>query len=147
MRTRIDFVAGRMAHNLEESGTRIVLVSRTWPPGATRDPVTQVYTGNPTEVREEIRAFLHFISASSSVRQFNEIQVGDCMVDMSPSVVLTGRDGLSFLLPTGAIPAGGGEPALETWSNKPVSSQLAAYWDTMQSGRRVVQTVLLRRAT
>ena len=140
-------MAGRMEANLEESGMRIVLVSRTWPPGSERDPVTQVYTGTPTEVREEVRVFLHFVSASSSVRQFNEIQVGDCIVDMSPAVVLTGRDGVSFLLPTGATPAGGGEPALETWSNKPISTQLAAYWDTMQSGRRLHQTVLLRRAT
>ena len=48
--------------------------------------------------------------------------------------------GPSWLLPTGA------DGALETWSNKPISQQLAAHWDTLQGGRKLFQTVLLRKA-
>lgn len=141
MRSRVKFVARRIPGNLKQSGTPVTLVWNVWPADAVRDPVTQLFSGTPTESRETVQAFLHFVNATSAVRQFNEIQVGDCIVDLSPSVVLTGRDGLAWLLPTG--PNG----ALETWTNKPMSSQLAALWDTMQGGTRLYHSVLLRRGT
>ena len=141
MRSRIEFIAGRVEGNLDESGTPIVLAWQVWPADAVPDPVTRLRSGTPTPRRETVNAFLHFVSATSAVRQFNEIQVGDCIADLSPSVVLPGRDGLAYLLPTGP------DGALETWSNKPLSSQLAAFWDTQQGGVRLFQTVLLRKAT
>ena len=141
MRSRIHFIADRVEGNLEESGTPIVLTYNIWPADAVRDPVTNLFPGDPQPGRTPVKALLHFISATSAVRQFNEIQMGDCIADISPKVNLTHRDGLSFLLPTGP----NGE--LETWSNKPLSSQLAAFWDTQQGGQRLFQTVLLRRST
>ncbi len=141
MRSRIDFIASRMEANLEESGTRIMLAWNIWPANTPRDPVSRQFIGTPSPGREEVNAFLHFVSATASVRQFNEIQVGDCIVDLSATLDLTNRDGLTFLLPSG--PGG----RVESWSNKPISSQLASYWDALQSGTRVCQTVLLRRST
>jgi len=145
MRSRIDFIADRVEGNLEESGTPIVLAYNIWPSAAVRDPVTNLFPGNPQPARTPVRAFLHFVGATSVVRQFNEIQMGDCIADISPKVDLTNRDGLVYLLPTG--PVVNGESSLETWSNKPLSSQLAAFWDTQQGGRRLFQTVLLRKST
>ena len=145
MRSRIKFVANRVEHNLQESGTPVVLVWSEWPAGSVRDGVTNVMGGTPTEMRLETGAFLHFVNATSQVRQFNEVQVGDAIADISPKIELTGKDGLVFLLPTGPMSAG--RPTLETWSNKPMSSQLATLWDTLQSGVRLYQTVLLRKAT
>ena len=141
MRSRIDFIADSIAGNLEESGTPIVLAWNVWPSDSVRDAVTNVPSGSPTEAREDIGAFVHFVGASSAVRRFNEIQVGDAIADIAPTINLIGRDGLVFLLPTGPL------GALEKWTNKPMSSQLAAFWDTMQAGRRLFQTVLLRRGT
>lgn len=141
MRNRLSFIDRRISSNLKHSGTEITLVWQEWPAGAVRDAVTNLYAGTPVERRETISAFLHFVNATAAVRQFNEIQVGDCMVDLSSGVNLVGREGLAYLLPTG--PAG----ALETWTHKPLSSQLAAYWDTIQGGQRLFQTVLLRRGT
>ena len=123
MRSRIDFIADSIAGNLEESGTPIVLAWNVWPSDSVRDAVTNVPSGSPTEAREDIGAFVHFVGASSA------------------TINLIGRDGLVFLLPTGPL------GALEKWTNKPMSSQLAAFWDTMQAGRRLFQTVLLRRGT
>ena len=141
MRSRIDFIADRIEANLEESGTQIVLVWNIWPAGAVRDAVTGQYPGAPTPGRVCVPALLHFVSASSQVRQFAEIQTGDCMVDLSPKLDLKGKDGLAFLLPSGS------DGALEEWSNKPISQELAVFWDTIQSGRKLWQTVLLRKAT
>ena len=141
MRSRIDFIAGRVETNLDESGTPIVLAYNRWPEGVVRDPVTNLYPVDPQPVRTPVNALLHFIGATSVVRQFNEIQMGDCIADLSPKVNLRSLDGLCYLLPTGQ----NGE--LEPWSNKPMSSQLAAFWDTQQAGRRLFQTVLLRKST
>lgn len=140
MRSRINFVAGRVESNLAESGTCITLAWNIWPPNAVRNAVTNLYPGSPGLGREEIKAFLHYVSATSQVRQFNEIQVGDAIMDFSPKVNLVGRDGLTFLLPTGP------DNALEMWTNKPMSSQLARMWDAQQAGVKLYQTVLLRKA-
>jgi hypothetical protein len=140
MRSRIDFIESRIAGNLESSGTPITLVWNVWAPNAVRDTVTHLYPGTPTVTRETTGAFLHFVSATTQVRQFNEVQIGDAIADISPKINLAGRDGLTFLLPTG--PCGD----WQTWTNKPVSSQLAVFWDTLMAGRQLYQTVLLRRA-
>lgn len=141
MRSRISFIAGRIRGNLAQSGTPITLVWNTWAPDAVRDPVSQVYTTPPTEQRREVRALLHFVSATAQVRQFNEVAVGDCIVDLAPDVTLRGLESLRFLLPTGP------DGAAEEWTNKPISTQLATFWDTLQQGQRLFQTVLLRKAT
>ena len=141
MRSRIDFVAGRVATNLDESGTEVTLLWNAYAAGADVDPVTQVVSGTPTPQSECIQAFLHFVSASSAVRQFNEIQIGDCLMDISPEVDLTGRSGLVFILPTGPHLSG------QQWTSKPVSAELSAAWDVMQGNRRLFQTILLRKGT
>ena len=141
MRSRIDFIADRIEINLAESGTQIALAWNIWPDGAVRDPVTGQFPGTPTPGQAGVPALLHFVSASSTVRQFAEIQTGDCMVDLSPKLDLKGKDGLTFWLPSGA------DGTMEQWSNKPISQELAVFWDTIQCGRKLWQTVLLRKAT
>ena len=141
MKSRIGFVAKRMARNRQESGTDVLLQWNAYPPGAIVDPVTQVPSGMATPQSQVLKALLHFVGATSTVRQFNEIQTGDCLLDLDADVDLTGRSGLVFLLPSGF--AG----TLETWTSKPLSAELSAHVDVIQSGLRVGQTVLLRKAT
>ena len=115
MRSRIDFIADRIEINLAESGTQIALAWNIWPDGAVRDPVTGQFPGTPTPGQAGVPALLHFVSASSTVRQFAEIQTGDCMVDLSPKLDLKGKDGLTFWLPSGADAAAGAWQADHAW--------------------------------
>jgi len=136
MRSRIDFIAERVESNLEESGTDVVVNWNEWPANAALDPVTQARTGTPTARTETLRAFLHFIQPSASViRQFDEIETGDCLLEYSPEVTLEGRDSLRFII-----------EGVE-WSAKPMSQHLRETWDAVFAGRRLFKTLLLKRST
>jgi hypothetical protein len=140
MRSRISFIQARIRGNLEESGTEIVMQWNEYGSPDT-DPVTGARIATPTQNQCTIRAFVHFVSASSVIRNFTEIETGDAILDLAPEVTLRNKDGLTFLLPTGE------SGCLEPWTNKPMSEHLARYWDAMAGGRKLYQTVLVRRAT
>ena len=103
-------------------------------PGAA-DPVMGA-DGTPTPHREVIKAFLHFIRpASSVIRQFTEIETGDCVIEYSPEIRLEGRQELRFII-----------EGIE-WSAKPMSEDLREVWDSVFAGRRLYTVLLLKRST
>lgn len=98
------------------------------------DPVTQARQGTPVARVEVVRCFVHYVStAMSQVRQFNEVEEGDCLLDMPADVALTGREGLSF------------EISGERWALKKVGDKLTRSWDQVFHGERLFRTVLLRK--
>ena len=140
MRARIKFICARVGTNLEQSGTSVRLAYNSWPANTPRDRVTNPFLGTATVQNQQVQAFIHFVTAPSTVRQFNEIEIGDAILDLALSLNLRGLDGVVYLLSTGA------DGAHEQWENKPISTKLATYWDTIQGGKRLFQTVLLKKA-
>ena len=135
MYSEIDNLADRAEENLEESGSDILLKWNEWPSGMTRDRVTEK-PSVPAEAKSEyLKAFLYYISASSVVRQFAEIEVGDCIVDFSATVDLTNRNDLVVVING------------EEWVTKPVSGKLKQAWTDGQRNTGLYQTILLRKAT
>jgi hypothetical protein len=68
-----------MAH---QNGTPIVLQWKTLPAGALPDPVDGSVAGLPPQTKT-LPAFVHQVQAAgaSSVRQFNEVEVGHLILD------------------------------------------------------------------
>lgn len=97
------------------------------------DPVFGVPAAVTPESRE-IMALTHFVTATTQLRQFAEVQAGDCLMDISPEIQLDGLQDLRFVIDG------------REWSSKPISESLAKYWDVMQGGRKLLQTVLLQPA-
>ena len=122
-------------------GCDVVLAWRA-PSGAAtiiRDPVDGAPTVPMVDRSETVRALLYFVGATTQIRQFAEIQAGDCIAAFAPDVCLKGKDSLRFL-----IAPCGGPP--EEWSSKPVSEQLSSYWG-MAANLKLYQVVLLRKGT
>ena len=141
------------AETLQASGTDIQLSWREWPSGTTTDPVTLSKVGptingavvGPTARTQAAKGFIHYPEprANSSVQQFQEIELGDCIVDFGADVQLDGKDGLSFLFldPSGQ-PIDG-----QKWVPKPISERLARTWGMTVAGVSIWRTVVLRKAT
>lgn len=134
MRSNLPFILDRLALNAAESGTTVTL-RWTQLSEVTEDPVTQAKLGVPTPMTAAVRGFVHFPSATSAVRMFTEVQVGDCLLDLPAEVELEGLDGLVF------------EIDGERWLPKAVGEKLAAHWDVLVNDQRLYRTVLLRKAT
>ena len=142
MRTRIDFIADGIRGNLGEpgtdegAGTDVLVTWNEYPAGTTIDPTSGTVQGTPTVCQETIKAFVHFVGpASSMVRQFTEIETGDCILEYDPGVCLEGRRDARFVING------------QTWSVKPISDRLKETWDATFAGRQLFKTLLLRRAT
>jgi hypothetical protein len=134
MRTNLDFIESRIAGNLEESGTDIVLSWREFT-GATTTDINGSTLGTSVQKTETVKGFVHFPQiATSQVRQFNEVESGDCIVDFAGDVELDGRVGLQFVI------------AGEMWVLKQVGDKLARSWDAVANGRKLIRTVLLRKS-
>lgn len=137
MRSNAYMIERRIKASLETNGTRIKL---TWTntTGATIDPVTQAAMGGTaTLMTETRRAFVHFIQIGrSQVQQFNEIEIGDVILDFAGDAAIDGRPGLTFTLPDGTVLV-----------NKPVSDRLARSWDALVQGRKMLRPVLCRKQT
>ena len=99
-----------------------------------RDAVDGAPTVPMMRLTETVRALLYFVSATTQLRQFAEIQAGDCIATFNPDQVLKGRDSLRFVIDG------------EEWSSKPVSEQLSSYWG-MAANVKLYQVVLLRKGT
>ncbi len=113
----------------EDIGTLITLrwVTLT---GTTTDRTTGAVLGTPTIQAEEVRGFIHFIQpAVSDVRIFNELAVGDAMIDLPPETEIADRTQLEFLVDG------------QTWVQKKVSEKLMEYWDVLLGGERFYRTV------
>jgi len=135
------------------AGTDVQISWQVWPAGTTVDAVTQSNIGPtvggvaqlPTIQTQIARALIHFPEpgANSSVRQFNEVEIGDCIVDFGQDVKLEGKTGLSFLfLDRQGNPIDG-----QVWVPKPTSERLARTWGAIVQGVKLWRRVLLRKAT
>lgn len=136
MRSNLAFIANRIGQNLDESGTEITL---HWDEvtGGTLDRTTgSMVGGTVTAKTATIRAFVHFPSLNTmALREFQEIETGDAILDVAPDVVLeaAGRRNLRFEF-NGA-----------RWEQKPLSDALAKTWDAMVQGARLHRSVLVRK--
>lgn len=137
MRSNLAFIKKRVAlatsAGAQGGGTDVVLKWNTLT-GGTLDPTTNSLVGATAEPQTEtVKALLHFIGGSFQVREFVEIEVGDCIADFAATVTLEGRTGLYFEF-NGA-----------QWEQKPMSDRLAEMWDTVVKGQRLFRTVLLKK--
>lgn len=147
MRSNLAFIRHRVAMNLAESGVHaetgegVVLLKWTeWPAGTTVDRTTGSKVADaghqPTERELRIEALMHFPDfAKPGVRQFNEIEVGDCIIDVAPDAPLDGKENLRFII------------AGTEYVQKPIGSRLASSWDVIVSGIKLFRPVLLRKNT
>lgn len=140
MRTNLPFILHRRSLNVDESGTEIALAWQTWPAGTTFDPTTQSYVADddhqPTAQTGTLKAFIHFVNfLNSQVRQFNEIEVGDVILDVAPDTDLSGREGLTFTIDG------------QDYVPKPLSNRLAQAMDVIFQGEKILRPLLLRRKT
>lgn len=72
----------------------------------TLDPTTGYLVGSVTiEHSGTIEpALVHFVSpASTALKLFEDVEVGDLVLDFRPDVALEGKEGLRFHLPTGEV--------------------------------------------
>lgn len=130
MRTRIHFVARRIPVALEGIGNDVTMVWNVYSGGN-----DQVF-GAPAQAVSKTRvipALLYFVSATTQLRQFAEVQAGDCIMDISPEITLDGLNDLRFVIDG------------QEWSSKPISESLARYWAVMQGNRKLWNTIILRR--
>ncbi len=158
----MDFDLARIQSEIAEAiggaGTDIQISWREWPAGTTIDPITQSKIGptvdgevlGPTERTMVVKGMIHFPEprANSQVVQFNEIELGDCIVDFQENVALDAPGGgpkeavtLLFLDRQGK-PIDG-----QKWVPKPTPERLAKTWGLIVCGVKLLRPVLLRKAT
>ena len=133
MKTNMPCARIRVQLRMREHGTKIILhyVVMT---GVTVDTVSGTETGTATPRQKVIRGFFHEVGpATSGLRVYSEIEIGDAIIDIPPDVSI---DGLK-------------EPEFEIngrrWVQKEVSRDLAKSWDAVWADQRMVRTILLCR--
>ncbi len=102
---------------LANVGTPVTLRWREWVGTPTIDPVTKSKIGTTTQQTETVNGLFYEVGASNVERRFAEIQKGDAILDLPPSVTVNGRDQLEFVI-------NGRE-----WVMKEVGGELAETWD------------------
>lgn len=135
MRSNIGKIATRVGLNLKKSGTDVVLKWKEWTGTPTVDPTTESEIGESTDQTETVQGFVHYIQATTSLRQFGEVEVGDCIVDLHQDVDIDGKQSLVFIIDG------------EEWKQKQIGDKLAKYWAVMAQGQKLFRTVLLRKTT
>lgn len=100
------------------------------------DPVTRATIGTGSRVTKRMNGFVHFVQiGATAVKVFNEVEVGDVIVDLPGDAEVDGKVDLRF------------EIAGESYVPKVVSERLAKSWDAVVGGVRLSRTLLLRKAT
>lgn len=129
-----DWIEYVTAVELEDSGTDILLQWQELT-GTSIEPQTQSVLGTPGLRELVVKGWVHYVQAAaqSQVRQFAEIEVGDCLVDLPPEVVVDGLLGLTFTI-KGVV-----------WRPKRIGDRLAQSWDMVVVNERLVRTILLSR--
>ena len=132
-----------IARELGQNGTPILLQWNAVPAGAVPDPVDGSVAGLVPQTKT-LPAFVHQVqdAGSSSVRQFNEVEVGDLILDFPGDAALPEvgsqrsevRD-LVFVV--------NGKPYVA----KQIGEKLAQTWDVTVQGKQLFRTVLVRVAT
>ena len=126
-------IANELARELAGNGTPICLTWAALAPGAAVDPVDGYSAGWLAQTLT-LAAFVHQVqpTGASAVRQFNEIEVGDLILDFAADAPLDGKRGLVFWVSDKAYVA------------KEVGSRLAASWDVSVAGRQLLRSVLVK---
>jgi len=126
-------IQNEIDRELAQNGTQVVL---TWDVYAQApDPVTGD-RGTPTPGTLASPAFVHYVApAVSSVRQFNEVQVGDVILDFASDVDLAGKENVRFNVKG------------KLYVARKLSNELGAAWDVMVGGVQLFRTVLVRPIT
>lgn len=132
MRTRAHFIQHRI-RILANTDVKLTWTERAGT--VTPDPVT----GEPDIVGIKktltVKAFVHTVQiGTSQIRQFNEVQDGDMIVDFPDTVDLSNKPGLSFEI-TG-----------RQWVAKEITDDLAETWDATVANVTLAKSVLLRRS-
>lgn len=116
-------------------GSTITLRWTEWAGGASTDVVTGGYTGAGTEKSESLKALVHEVNATTSLRQHAEVEVGDLLVDFLGDTDWSGRLNLRF------------EWQGRIYVQKEVGTRLAQAMGTWIRGVNLTKTVLLKLAT
>jgi hypothetical protein len=116
--------------------TDIVLTWDEWPANSTPDAVDGARTGTPTAGTVTLPGLAHYVQpGTSQVRQFNEVEVGDVIVDFAADAAIDGKENLTFNV------------LGQLYVAKQVSGKLAAAWDVAAGNEKIFRTVLLRKKT
>jgi hypothetical protein len=136
MRTNLANIVARSKVRLASQGTTVTVRWVTFT-GGSLDPLTGTKVGaTSTPASSTVNAFVHFVGpATSGFRVYEEIQVGDAILDMDPDADIDGKDGIHF------------EFAGEKWVQKSVGESLAKSWDTLFGNQKVFRSILVRRKT
>ena len=143
MDLQVGDMLNEIARELHQNGTPILLQWNAVPAGAVPDPVDGSVAGLVPQTKT-LPAFVHQVqdAGRSSVRQFNEVEVGDLILDFPGDAALPEvgsqrsevRD-LVFVV--------NGKPYVA----KQIGEKLAQAWDVTVQGKQLFRTVLVRVAT
>jgi hypothetical protein len=136
MDLNIGEMLAEIQRELNENGTDVVLQWNTLSSGTLPDPVDGSTSGLVPQSMT-LRAFAHAVQAtgSSSVRQFNEVEAGDLILDFEGDTRIDGLRDLVFLVNSKAYVA------------KEIGEKLAQSWDVTVGNQRLFRSVLVRVAT
>jgi hypothetical protein len=136
MDLNISEMLAEIQRELNENGTDVVLQWNTLSSGTLPDPVDGSTSGLVPQSMT-LRAFAHAVQAtgSSSVRQFNEVEVGDLILDFEGDAKIDGLRDLVFVVNGKAYVA------------KEIGEKLAQSWDVTVGNQRLFRSVLVRVAT
>ena len=145
MDLQVGDVLNEIARELNQNGTEILLQWNTLLGGTLPDPVDgTVPAAALVPQTKTLPAFVHQVqdAGTSRVRQFNEVEVGDLILDFPGDAALSEVGGqrsevrdLVFVV--------NGKPYVA----KQIGEKLAQTWDVTVQGKRMFRTVLVRVAT
>ena len=138
MDLNIGDILAEIARELHQNGSPIVLQWNTLSGGTLPDPVDGTVPASALTAQTATHhAFIHQIAMAgrSQVKQFNEVEEGDLILDFAPDVALDGLRDLVFVV--------NGKPYVA----KEISEKLAQSWDATVQGQRLMRSVLVRVKT
>jgi len=149
MDLQVGDMLNEIARELHQNGTPILLQWNAVIQGATPDPVDGSLPAAALVAQSKtLPAFVHQVQEAgrSSVRQFNEVEVGDLILDFPGDAAI---DPPSLAASSGAASARdlvfvvNGKPYVA----KQIGEKLAQTWDVTVQGKQLFRTVLVRVAT
>lgn len=109
----------------------VALVWDTTPPS---DMNVQAGAPAPTLMTAFVRAFVHYVSAESVMRQGMEFSAGDAILSFDGGFELRGRASLRYRLPNGRM-----------YAQRNTARGLEELWDSTIGGVRLANTVMVRQ--
>lgn len=135
MRTGVAKIAARARLFAGAGGGLITISWDQFVDGWTLDPVTNQKIGTATRASKKINALIHYVGpATSGVRMFAEVKVGDAILDLDPETDLDGKENLTF------------EFGDDVWVQKKVPEELTKSWDAEFHGQKIMRSILVTKA-